>query len=108
MVVHLLLTNATTVDATDRSGRTSLSHAADAGHEDLARLLLEHRGRTPISYATEDGHESVVRLPPEHSAAVDTADVNGQTPLSYATKKHNSMIRKLLERNFVVDEACES
>ncbi|KAH8730688.1 ankyrin repeat-containing domain protein, partial [Phaeosphaeriaceae sp. PMI808] len=96
-VANALLSSGLSPDLTDSYGRTSLSWAAEKGHEAVVKLLIDtgkvdvdskdfKYGQTPLSRAAEKGHEAVVKL------LIDTGkvDVNskdsydGQTPLSRA------------------------
>ncbi|RKL14284.1 hypothetical protein BFJ68_g6677 [Fusarium oxysporum] len=65
--------------ASDDSGRTTLSRAAEGGHETVVRLLLHKDaaveskdidGRTPLWWAAEGGYEAVVRLLLEKGATI--------------------------------------
>ena len=61
------------VDSKDDDGRTPLSWAAENGHSEVVKLLLEKEGidldskdieygQTPLSWAAENGHSEVVKL----------------------------------------------
>lgn len=81
--------NETTVDL-DRFGRTALMLAAEEGHAEIARLLMEHKanvnatdyyGRTALMWAAIGGHADVTRSLLEHKAAVNVKDNYGLTAL---------------------------
>ncbi|RKK82859.1 hypothetical protein BFJ68_g16400 [Fusarium oxysporum] len=96
------------IDSKNRFGRTTLSWAAERGHEAVVRQLLEKDaaidsknrfGRTPLWLATEGGHEAVVRLLLEKGAAIDSEDGDGRTPLWLAAGRgHEAVVRLLLEK----------
>jgi ankyrin repeat protein len=56
-------------------------------------------GRTPLSWAAEKGHEDIVRLLLEKSADPNSTDRGGRTALSWATEKGHGVIVKLLLEN---------
>ena len=67
--------------------------ASSAGHESVARLLLDKGakvdaaskdGQTPLIVASSAGNESVARLLLDKGAKVDAASKVGQTPLIVA------------------------
>mgnify|MGYP001191196328 CR=1 FL=1 len=70
--------------------KTVLIHAAENGHEDVCKLLLENggkantkdkSGRTALIYAAENGHEDVCKLLLENGAEVNSVDNKGWTAL---------------------------
>ncbi|KAH8691186.1 hypothetical protein BGW36DRAFT_305298, partial [Talaromyces proteolyticus] len=79
------------LDEKDSHGRTSLSYAAENGHESTVQLLLEEphidynsmdvNNRTPLSWAAENGHQQVVQLLIYEGARIDLQDKIGRTPL---------------------------
>jgi ankyrin repeat protein len=99
-VVQLLLENGVGADATDGSGRSPLSYAAEGGYVEVVQLLLE-KGvgadvtddscRSPLSYAAEGGYVDVVEA---LLGKVSDPDI-GQ-PLIYALR-HESIVRLLLQ-----------
>ncbi|KAL8364524.1 hypothetical protein RB595_003687 [Gaeumannomyces hyphopodioides] len=108
-VVKLLLAiGKVDVDAKDNDGRTSLSWAAENGHEAVVKLLLatgkvdvdakdKRWGQTPLSWAAEEGHEAVVKLLlATGKVDADAKDNNGWTPLSWAVRGGREAIVKLL------------
>jgi ankyrin repeat protein len=94
-------------------GRTPLSWAAMAGHEPVAKLLIERggagidskdkRGRTALLLAAKRGHEAVVKLLIESGADVDSKADNGETPLLLAAKRGCEAVVKLLVEKCGVD-----
>ena len=73
IVVGLIRTKKWDVNQRDNDGFTPLMRAARCGHEEVVKLLLEHKctkpdildsedGRTALSWAAGHGHEGVVRL----------------------------------------------
>ncbi|KAI1847677.1 hypothetical protein JX265_013937 [Neoarthrinium moseri] len=97
------------VDKSDSYGQTPLSWAAECGHAEVVKLLLETKkvevnskdndGRTPLSWAAKYGHAQVVKLLLEtKQVEVDSKDNNGQTPLSWAAEcGHAEVVKLLLE-----------
>ncbi|XP_056408594.1 ankyrin repeat domain-containing protein 50-like [Hyla sarda] len=75
-IAHLLIANGAFTDAQCSQGATPLCIAAQEGHYELARVLLEegnaspfhsdHYGRTPIKVAAKGGHEAIVHLLESH------------------------------------------
>ncbi|KAL2008399.1 hypothetical protein VTN00DRAFT_8381, partial [Thermoascus crustaceus] len=95
-LIRRLLGNESIADVKDTFGRTSLSRAAEEGHEAVVQLLLEKDvdadykdkyGQTPLSWAAGKGHEAVVQLLLEKGVDADSKDKYGQTPLSWAAGK---------------------
>ncbi|KAI1128713.1 hypothetical protein F5Y10DRAFT_291744 [Nemania abortiva] len=103
-----LAANPLQLDQQDQFRRTPLSYAAEKGHRQIVKRLLEtHRvsvdsesqiGRTPLSYAAEHGHVSIVRmLAGEDGVDPDSKSESRRTPLSYATEKgHEQVVSTLL------------
>jgi ankyrin repeat protein len=66
--VAWLLAHGSDPNASDARGFTSLHRAAEMGHAESVRLLLEHgarrdceaRGYTPVSLARSRGHPEIV------------------------------------------------
>ncbi|KAE8417808.1 hypothetical protein BDV36DRAFT_283421 [Aspergillus pseudocaelatus] len=129
---QLLATGRTNPDSKDNSGRTplliaargghksitSLSLAAENGHEAIVRLLLEKGadleckdskyGQTPLSLAAENGHEVVVKLLLGiGKAKPDVKDNCGRTPLFYATKYGYGSIVTAILTSSIVDPSQE-
>ncbi|KAJ7572891.1 ankyrin repeat-containing domain protein, partial [Mycena floridula] len=100
----------------DRHSRTALSYAAEAGHVEVVRLLLQidnilqpdladKKKRTPLMYCCRKDHIAVCELLLKHKDVnIHATDWMGCTPLIYAA--HNGMINMaqlLLERNAAPD-----
>lgn len=99
----------------DKDGSTSLSLAAEAGCEAVARLLLDtgkadpnaqdEHDETPLLRAAKKGHESIVKL------LLSIGEINpnargkedGPTPLVEAARNGHEAIVKLLINNEKVD-----
>jgi len=96
------------LDARDELGGTSLSFAAQNGHEGIVRLLLGREdvnpdapdkwdGRTPLSWAAGNGHEGIVKLLlGRKEVNPDSSSKYGGTPLSWAAGNGHERIVKLL------------
>ena len=104
----------TTVDATDKRGRTPLALAAYYGHEGIVKVLLKagadvnragERGETALMTASKKGHEAIVRALLEAGADVNKADKVGATALLISTQEgHEAAVRVLLERGADVNK----
>ncbi|KAF5324039.1 hypothetical protein D9611_008303 [Ephemerocybe angulata] len=95
------------VNAPGDYGRTSLSFAAEKGHEAVVKLLLavpginvnvlDCKGWTPLRFAAENGHEAVVKLLlAAPGIDVNAPDTGGRTPLRFAASNGHEAIVKLL------------
>lgn len=81
--------------------------AAQNGHEQVARVLLEAKanveaalpsGHTSLMVAAQNGHEQVVRILIEAGANIEVKINLGHTALMLATKNHREqVVRTLLE-----------
>ena len=81
-----LLLHGADVNASTRGGSTALCRAAQAGHAQVMKLLLEHpnieinqqrkTGRTALFLAVQNGHRECVQLLIENAAAVDMCVVD--------------------------------
>jgi len=106
-------------DYRDSSGRTPLSWAAGAGHEELSKLLLgtgkveadssDHYCRTPLSWASRNGQETTVELLLERKVDVNSKDYYDQTPLLLATQNgQEAVVKQLLSTNNVKVDSRDS
>ncbi len=94
-------------DAKDKWGSPLVSLAAQAGHEDIVRLLLEQgaspantmRGSLPLHFAAEGGNTNLVVLFLEKGNPINATMEAGMSVLYFAVKgKHHDAARLLLER----------
>ena len=106
----------------DCMGMVALTWAAERGHEELVKILLQREdvypnqadtkdGRTPLWWAACQGHEGVVKmLLARVDVNPDQADTRyGQTPLSWAAEKgHRRIVKILLEREDVNPDQADS
>jgi len=94
--------------ADDVIGRTPLHHAAENGHEALARMLVDRGAgdsaadlirRTPLHLAVVNGHEALARMLVDRGAGVSATNDIEQTPLHHAAKNgHEALARMLVDR----------
>jgi ankyrin repeat protein len=84
---------------------TALLEAAKAGHQDVVRVLLQHKawpefkdasGSTALSYAAERGHAGVVYELIQARADAETYDGQGLTPLIKAARNGRVEVVRLL------------
>lgn len=84
------------LDVPDHDRRSPLTFAAEHGHEDVVRLLLDHNakidaedqsGRGPLSYAASGGHQAVIQLLLQHGADANARDSGGRSPLWWSCEK---------------------
>ena len=84
----------TDIEAMDNDEATALNLAAENGHVDVVKLLLNAKanveaedglGQTPLILATENGHVDAVKLLLNAKANTEAEDkIFEQTPLSWA------------------------
>ncbi|CAH0047285.1 unnamed protein product [Clonostachys solani] len=96
------------LDAVNDYGWTPINVAADGGHLEVVRLLVEKgadltiaqtAGWTPIHSAVTGGYDDVVELLVRSGADITTADSDGWTLLHKAAKNGNIELAKLLMSN---------
>ena len=92
-------------NATGNNGGTPLHLAAQEGHVDLARMLLDKgaevdardaKGETPLHRATEKGHTDVAGLLLARGADVNATSKNGATALHWAASEGHRDVAQLL------------
>ena len=95
----------TTWNSTSAFGTTPLHWAAQYGHAELVKLLLDRGanpdskcivGRTPLHRTAEYGHTDLVKLLMDRGADPNEADKSGTTPLHWAAKSGRACLVKLL------------
>lgn len=96
-----------------RYGSLPLTYAADFGHYDIAKLLLdkgadpngrEYRQRTALHNACLQGHMDIIRLLIEHGAEVNSRNDMNFPPLESAIcNSHYQVIKLLLEQGAEVN-----
>lgn len=110
-VSRLLQAPSTEVDMLDLSGRTLLSVAAEKGHDEVVKLLLEadadpnskasadaSHEDSPLFWAVREGHHDVVEILMDAGAEVNVVDSGGQSPIDYVRKWQCPCMEKLLMR----------
>jgi ankyrin repeat protein len=87
---------------------TPLHYAAQAGHKDMAELLLANKadvnakdkfGMTPLHDATVRGHKEVAELLLAKRAQVNARDMDNWTPLHFAASNGHKDVAELLLSN---------
>lgn len=107
-VVALLDQGADVNSRRDDIQQTPLMDAADMGHEEVVRRLLDWGAEvnagnkyreTALTLAAEGGHTAVVSLLLDWGAEINVVDEFGDTPLLNATEgNHEATLRLLLKR----------
>ncbi len=102
----------TFIDATDVDNRTALLDAAERGHLDVVKYLLENSadlsiadfsGRNPLHVSCGEGHTQVVEYLLVKGASVGTPDYNQRFPLHWASKHGKTdIVEPLIEKGAVV------
>ncbi len=100
-----LETNSGLASVKDTNGSTALHVAANAGHQDVAELLLAHKadvnatddlGNVPLHYAAAGGFKAVVALLLASNANVNVRNNDGATPLLAAAHENRRDAAALL------------
>jgi len=112
LVAALVETGCYDINEEDYNGHTPLTWAAEYGHDEMVKMMLELEeiepdkpdgiiGQTPLSLAAEKGHEDVVKiLLGWDQVNPEKPDNVGRTPLSYAAREgHEGVVKILLERD---------
>ncbi len=102
---RILTSGAADINCLNNGENTALIFAAEKGHIEIVRLLLEHNadknhpntnGSTAINYAAGNGHLEIVKLLLKHDARTNHPNKDGNTALIYAAKNDHLEIAKLL------------
>ena len=102
------------VNKVDDSKKTALWAAADGGHVDVCKILLDNEAivdwndgwkHNPLYAAVSRGHIDVCKLLINSGASVNKVDVGDKTPLLVAAKRGHTDICILLE-NHRADISC--
>lgn len=113
-VIEVLLKGDTKANLED-SSKKLLCSAAEKGHEDVVRLLLDSGmieldaidddGKTPLVWAAREGHYTIVKLLLSTGKVnVNARDRYNWTPLSGATERgHKGMVELLLKAGAKAD-----
>jgi ankyrin repeat protein len=104
--IERLLKAGAAPDERGSNGATVLIVAAHNGHDHIVRALIDAGadvnarmkiGRTALHQAAQGGYMNVVATLIAHGANVDAKDVDGYTPLIVAARKHNRIVRVLID-----------
>jgi ankyrin repeat protein len=117
-VVRVLLDHDTAagVNTPDAAGTTPLMHAAEAGSENLARLLLERGadkdavnqdGLSALTLAATGGHAGVLQILLDAGARVDMTDPHSRAALTWAAQRGHVTWATLLEKRDPASEERE-
>lgn len=102
------------INVTDEHGQTALMLAADQGHIDTVKVLLQHRplldlqnklGATALMFASFNGHLEVVTELLKAGASVNAKAKNGGTALMQATVKQNKTAVQII--NLLLDQKAD-
>uniref|UniRef100_A0A8C5MX92 Orc1-like AAA ATPase domain-containing protein n=1 Tax=Leptobrachium leishanense TaxID=445787 RepID=A0A8C5MX92_9ANUR len=113
--IEMLLESGAGVHQRDRSGRTLLAAAADAGNLETASLMIsrganleatDEEGQTPLALAAHQGHLNVVKLLLQHGAQHDHTDGRGWTPLRSAAWGGYTDVVEVLLASGAQPDAC--
>lgn len=113
-MVRLLIQYRAKVNTKSMFGLVPLIIAAENGHLDLVRLLIDmgkadvnsddNAGNTALHLAAQEGHEDIVRFLIERGADVNRKNESGQTPLEVAMPNARKLICELKGIPYVEEE----
>eukprot|EP00731_Ephydatia_muelleri_P012188 Em0006g1082a len=105
-IVALLLERKASVEHRTKDGCTALMFAALAGHERVAKLLLDYAAEinvesdsnkdSPLTFACWKGHQKVVELFLERKADIEHRTKEGFSPLMFAALGGHTQVAELL------------
>ena len=112
-IITLLLRHHGGISSEQDWSRTSLSQAAEKGHDTVVKQYLEEEhdieakdnvfGQSPLLWAAENGHEAVVKSLLQHNPQIESKNNFGQTALWLAVRYGHGLVAKLLvEQNAIV------
>lgn len=114
--VQLLLKHKARIDARDRQRRSALHEAAQAGHAEIAEVLLaaganldarDLLGRTPFLEAARQGRAAVLEQLLQHKADFTAADGDGRNAVLLATLAEQAspaLVQRLLDLGLPADQ----
>ncbi|XP_063406238.1 kinase D-interacting substrate of 220 kDa-like [Mytilus trossulus] len=105
--LELSLQNGADIDYQDVDGQTALMWAANGGHLEICRLLIdrgckinitetEYSGETALIWAVVRGHLDICRLLIDRGCKIDTTTRDGYTALHWAARKGYLQITRCL------------
>ncbi|EPY40064.1 26S proteasome non-ATPase regulatory subunit 10 [Angomonas deanei] len=104
-IIHVAPQTPPDMDAADSDGWTPLHYAADKGHTETVRLLLEEGAsvnskdamrRTPLHLAALGGHVGVIQVLLEEGATKNAKNIAGMTAKECATTAGHEAASALL------------
>jgi len=115
-VRELLDSDPSLIKFRNQRGHTLLFIAAQNGHTDTARLLLDRGtpieaatsdGETPLLIASQNGHTGTILFLLDRGAFIEATTHNGWTPLfAAALYGHTNTVRLLLNRGANIEATC--
>lgn len=115
-VVELLLERNAAVEHRTKDGCTALMFAALAGHERVAKLLLDHKAEinvesdsnkdSPLTFACWKGHQRVVELFLRRKADLEHRTKEGFSPLMFAALGGHTQVGGVAAVLMTVFEVC--
>ncbi|AVP88191.1 Putative ankyrin repeat-containing protein [Candidatus Phycorickettsia trachydisci] len=105
------------IEVRNKNGDTSLHIAAQEGHLDIVKKLLDYKanieatnkgGWTPLLKAAQRGHCQVVQLLLNEGANIEAATQAGDTPLHYAAENgHTKTVECLLDKKAYLETTTQ-